>query len=101
MDLSLHDEPVARRHALGDAAVGVGTKRTSRVGEQARRAAARSSTTTSVPTPVRSHHRGGFGRARPRDAIVYGSAMMPCCVRLTRSTSRPAARYRRRGIRGR
>ena len=45
------------------------------------------SVTTSVPTPVRRMaSRASVSGASGR--IVYGSAMMPCCRRLTRSTSR-------------
>jgi hypothetical protein len=46
-----------------------------------------SSTTTSVPTPVRRMRAAASARVAS-GAMVYGSAMMPCCFRLTIWTSR-------------
>ena len=61
------------------------TKRTSRrVSRPARRAC--SVVTTSVPTPVRSISRIASATVS-LTPIVCGSAMMPCCVRLTAVTS--------------
>ena len=88
----VHDEPVERRHALGHASRRPATNRTSRCGQQTLAAVAAPSTTASVPTPVCSIIAQRLGDRRGRRAIVCGSAMTPCCVRLTIATSRDLRR---------